>query len=298
MGDDKTDHWTTQGAIPGAIQGTIQGTIQETAKGTILVVAGLDPSGGAGLLADARQIERHGLRCAGVATALTEQDSRMCAVVHPISAEVIANQLARLLDDLDGNIAAVKIGMLANSEIAAVVAKALSGVCRGRGGSDGVPMVVDPVLRATEGVALLDATTAAHGSAQSAYAPLFGLMHLITPNLAELAELSGIAVHNTDEMIEAAKRLRALGPRAVLAKGGHLDGDPVDILVDEHGTRRFGGRRIEGPSPHGTGCALSTDIACRLAKSVPLDEAVGAATTSIRTLIANARPVGKGRPLL
>ena len=264
-------------------------------SGTILVVAGLDPSGGAGLLADARHIERHGFHCAGVATALTEQDSRMCAWMHPISAEIVSNQLARLVDDLDGTIRAVKVGMLANAEIAAVVARVLRRLHTDD--REGVPVVVDPVLRATRGVPLLEVSEAK--SAREAYAPLLGLTRLITPNLAELAELSGVAgIHTPDEMIEAALRLRALGPAAVLAKGGHLDGDPIDILVDEQGVTHFGGQRVEGPSPHGTGCALSTDIACRLAMAVPLREAVGAATEHIRVLIANAVTVGKGRPFL
>jgi hydroxymethylpyrimidine/phosphomethylpyrimidine kinase len=252
---------------------------------TVLVVAGFDPSGGAGILADARLIEQHGFHCAGVVTALTEQDSLMCSWMHPVAPEIVSNQLARLIDDFE--IGAVKVGMLANQDVAGVVARILR-----RLSLQGVPVVIDPVLRATRGVPLLE------GSPQLAYGAFLELATLITPNLGELATLTGRDVKHPDEMRDAAERLRAKGPKAVLAKGGHIEGDPVDILVDSQGEMRFTGGRVEGPTPHGTGCALSTDIACRLAIATPLREAVQTATARVRQLIADARSVGRGRPFL
>jgi hydroxymethylpyrimidine/phosphomethylpyrimidine kinase len=252
---------------------------------TVLVVAGLDPSGGAGLLADARVVQQHGFHVAGVATALTEQDSIQCSWMHPTSAEVVSNQLARLIDDFE--IRAVKVGMLANAQVVKAVAMALRRLAKNE-----VPIVVDPVLRASQGVHLLE------GTPSHALQPIMELATVITPNVDELAALTGMQIDNTNELYDGARRLLNRGPRAVLAKGGHIHGDPIDILVSQEGAVRFSGRRIEGPTPHGTGCALSSEIACRLAFGTPLREAVQGACDRIRVRIAEARTVGRGRPFL
>jgi hydroxymethylpyrimidine kinase/phosphomethylpyrimidine kinase len=256
-------------------------------QASLLIVAGLDPSGGAGLLADAQVIQQNGFHAAGVVTALTEQDSVQCAWMHPVSAELISNQIARLIDDFE--ICGVKIGMLATTEIAHAVARTLRRLV-----DDGVPIVVDPILRATRGVPLLE------GTPLHALGPLLEIATLVTPNLDELEALSGRRATNPDEMRDNARRLRstAHGLRAVLAKGGHLPGDPIDVLVDDEGDLSFKAARVEGPSPHGTGCALSSEIACRLANGTPLREAVLGATERVRVRIAEARTVGRGRPFL
>jgi hydroxymethylpyrimidine/phosphomethylpyrimidine kinase len=259
-----------------------RGSVQQA---TVLIVAGLDPSGGAGLLADARVVMQHGFHVAGVATALTEQDSIQCSWVHPTQPEVVSNQLARLIDDFE--IRGVKVGMLANAGVAGAVAQALRRLARDR-----VPIVVDPILRATRGVHLLE------GTPQHVLSPILELATLATPNIEELATLTGTHIDNVDDMRESAQELRGRGPQAVLAKGGHILGDPVDVLVDAEGDLSFKGRRVEGPQPHGTGCALSSEIACRLAIGTPLREAVLAATERTRTRIAEARTVGRGRPFL
>jgi hydroxymethylpyrimidine/phosphomethylpyrimidine kinase len=262
----------------------------EPRHATVLIVAGLDPSGGAGLLADTRVVLQHGFHAAGVVTGLTEQDSNQCAWMHPVSPEIVQNQLARLIDDCE--IRGVKIGMLATTEVAAAVARALRRLVDLR-----VPIVVDPVLRATRGVPLLEAS-----SARNALAPVLELATLVTPNVQELAALTSRHIANLEELVEAARRLRGGGrfggPHAVLAKGGHLPGELVDVLVDEEGDLRLRGKRFEGITPHGTGCALSSQIACRLAISTPLREAVRAATEHVRTQIGEARSVGRGRPFL
>jgi hydroxymethylpyrimidine/phosphomethylpyrimidine kinase len=256
------------------------------AQATILVVAGLDPSGGAGLLADARVVMQHGFHPVGVATAVTEQDSIMCSWMHPIAPEVVSNQLARLIDDFD--VRSVKIGMLANPAVATAVAKALGRLVDG-----GIPIVVDPVLRATRGVPLFEGTPA------TALQRILELATLVTPNLDELSQLTGRPLQqDPDGMRDSARRLLGRGPRAVLAKGGHMEGDPIDVLVDSDGDLSVKGRRIDGPTPHGTGCALSTDIACRLAIGTPLREAVLASCERIRQRIAEQRTVGRGRPFL
>jgi hydroxymethylpyrimidine/phosphomethylpyrimidine kinase len=262
----------------------------EPRQATVLIVAGLDPSGGAGLLADTRVVLSHGFHPAGVVTALTEQDSTQCAWMHPVSAEIVQNQLARVIDDCE--IRAVKIGVLGTADVAVAVAKALRRLVDAN-----IPIVMDPVLRATRGVPLLEAS-----SARTALSPVLELATVVTPNIEELAQLTQRHVGNLDEMRDAAYRLRGGGrfggPHAVLAKGGHLPGDPIDVLVDKEGDITIRGERHEGVTPHGTGCALSSEIACRLAISTPVRDAVTSATDRVRTLIAEARSVGRGRPFL
>lgn len=252
---------------------------------TVLVVAGLDPSGGAGLLADTRVVLEHGFHVAGVATALTEQDSQMCSWMHPVDPTIVSNQLARLIDDFE--IRAVKIGMLGNAAIARAVATVIK-----RLRDQSVPIVLDPVLRATRGVPLLE------GNPQVALAPLLPLVTVITPNLDELAWLTGSQLDNLDAVIEAGQNLQARGPRAVLCKGGHLPGDPVDVLIDDDGVLQIPGKRIEGATPHGTGCALSSEIVCHLALGTPLRDAVQKSVLRIRERIAESRNIGRGRPFL
>jgi hydroxymethylpyrimidine/phosphomethylpyrimidine kinase len=256
-------------------------------QATVLIVAGFDPSGGAGILADAQVVASHGFHPAGVVTAVTEQDSHRCTWVHPSQPDVVSTQIARLVDDLE--IRGVKVGMLANAQMAHAVAGAL-----GRLAAAHVPIVVDPVLKATQGVPLM----IHEGATWPALAPILQIATLITPNADELAALTGRHIGDTEELHDAARRLRARGVSAVLAKGGHIAGDPIDWLVTEGGEVSFTGHRVEGVTPHGTGCALSSEIACRLAMGAPLAEAVGAATERVRRRIAESRAVGRGRPFL
>lgn len=261
----------------------VRGPLQQA---SVLVIAGLDPSGGAGLLADAHVVWQHGFHVAGTVTALTEQDSVMCSWMHPTDASMVSNQVARLIDDFE--IRGVKVGMLANPEMAMAVARSLKRLAENR-----VPIVIDPVLRATRGIPLLE------GNAKQALAPLLSMATVVTPNLDELATLTADHLaEDAETMADQARRLRQLGPRAVLAKGGHLEGEIVDVLVDDEGDVAIRGQRVEGPTPHGTGCALSSEIACRLAFGTPMREAVVGACNRVRLRIAEARAVGRGRPFL
>lgn len=263
----------------------VRGPVQQA---SVLIIAGLDPSGGAGLLADAHVVSQHGFHVAGTVTAVTEQDSVMCSWMHPTDPSMVSNQIARLIDDFE--IRGVKIGMLANPEMAAAVARSLKRLADLK-----VPIVVDPVLRATRGIPLLE------GNAKQALSPLLSIATVITPNLDELATLTADHLaHDADSMRQQARRLKQFGPRAVLAKGGHLEGGDtiVDVLVDEEGDTAIRGQRIDGVTPHGTGCALSSEIACRLAFGAPLREAVIGACNRVRLRIAEARAVGRGRPFL
>jgi hydroxymethylpyrimidine/phosphomethylpyrimidine kinase len=256
-----------------------------TQQASVLIISGLDPSGGAGLLADAQVVHQHGFHAAGTVTALTEQDSVMCSWMHPTDASMVSNQIARLIDDIE--IRGVKVGVLATPEMAIAVANVLKRLADRR-----IPIVLDPVLKASRGIPLLE------GDARKALAPLLSITTVVTPNLDELAVLSGMRVDDPGSMTEAARRLRQFGCRAVLAKGGHLEGELVDILVDEEGELRISAERVEGTTPHGTGCALSSEIACRLAFGATLRDAVHSACARVRIRIAEARTVGRGRPFL
>lgn len=246
----------------------------------ILVISGLDPSGGAGFLADARMIDARGGRPVGVVTALTVQDTRGVREVHPCSAEVVSDQLRALLSDMP--VAAVKIGMLGSQAIALAVADALE--------LTAAPVVWDPVLRSSLGGAALFV-----GDAAVAATALKPHVTVATPNATEAAALSGRAVTTATEAREAAALLcRALGD-AVLITGGHLQGQMVDVLAQGEVITEITGERVEGGTDvHGTGCALSTALAVELARGIALPDAVRIARDEVvRRLRAPVTP-GRG----
>lgn len=252
----------------------------------MLLVAGLDPSGGAGLLADAATVRSRGLHAAGVATALTVQDSARCHGYEPVDPSLIERQLEALVEDLP--FSSVKVGMLGTAEVARSVARGLAPLVE-----RGVPVVLDPVLRASVGAELLD------GEPHEALAPLLPLLALLTPNRGEAEALAGCEIADTVGQRRAARTLRALGLNAVLVKGGHLDGAEVMDLFDDGGEPlELRAPRQSGEAPHGTGCALSTEIACALALGRALREAVAEAHAQVARRIVEAIPIGRGRPFL
>jgi hydroxymethylpyrimidine kinase/phosphomethylpyrimidine kinase len=254
----------------------------------VLIAAGVDASGGAGMTADIAVIAARGLHAAALPTALTLQDSRSCRAVHPVDPEWLAEQLALLLEDFAGQVAAIKIGMLGQVEIARVLAQGLAPLTHA-----GVPLVLDPVLRASVGAALIE------GDPTTVLAPLLPLVTLLTPNRDEAERLAGITVTDEAGQQAAAAALRARGVRAVLVKGGHLPGLEVcDLLDDGQEPLRLRSRRIAGPVPHGTGCALASEIAAQLALGLPLRAAVTEAHGHIARRIAGAIQLGRGRPFL
>jgi hydroxymethylpyrimidine/phosphomethylpyrimidine kinase len=250
----------------------------------VLLVSGLDPSGGAGFLADARVATLLGCRPVGVVTALTDQNSLAVVAANPVDSLVVGELLSTLLSDVE--VSAVKIGMLGHAATARAVGEALK--------LTAAPVVWDPVLRPTRGdVDLFD------GDAREALEELAPHLTVITPNAEEASLLSGIHVHDEESALAAAKKLRALGVPAVLVKGGHLAGpdQAVDLLVMPDGETPLRGPRVQLDQPvHGTGCALSTAIACHLAFGRSLREAcVDAKEFVAQRLQAPAKP-GRGRP--
>ncbi|MGH7582914.1 MAG: bifunctional hydroxymethylpyrimidine kinase/phosphomethylpyrimidine kinase [Gemmatimonadales bacterium] len=246
-----------------------------------LTIAGSDSGGGAGIQSDLRTFEAFGCYGTSVVTAVTAQNTLGVRAVHPVPAEIVALQLQALADDLPP--AACKSGMLGTAAVVETVAGAIAAYSW--------PYVLDPVIRSTSGTPLLDAdgVTAMRDR-------LLPLAACVTPNLDEAAVLTGIAVYDADTMQLAAERLLELGASAALVTGGHLEGDViVDVLVSANGVRRFPGRRIASRATHGTGCVLSAAITAGLADARPLEDAVANAIAWVRTVIANAPPIGAGR---
>lgn len=246
----------------------------------LLVASGLDPSGGAGFLADARVVEQHGLRPVGVVTALTVQTSEGVREVEPVSAEVIESQLRALLSDAE--VAAGVIGMLGDEAIAAALAGALE--------LTAAPIVWDPVLRASAGAAPLY-----RGDPRRAFDLLAPHLALLTPNLAEAEALAGFPVRDTDGMRRAAA---ALGERVpCLVKGGHLTSSAIDVLAHHGRVIEIEGERISGGEDvHGTGGALAAAIACHLARGAELADAARAAAEFVRRRLAHPVRSGRGKP--
>jgi len=251
----------------------------------ILLVSGLDPSGGAGFLADARVAAEHGLRPVGVVTGLTEQDTSGVRAANVVPTDIIEAQLRALLSDVE--VVAVKVGMLGSEQIAAVVAEALS-LTR-------APVVWDPVLHPTRGrIPLYE------GSPARAMQLLTPHVAVLTPNLAEAAALTGgDVIEDVSGMKRAAEALRSSGMEAVVITGGHLRGTTTatDVLATDAGTISIIGEWIDTGGPvHGTGCALSTALACRLGRGDGVESAARAAKDFVATRLRSARRPGRGIP--
>ena len=250
-----------------------------------LTIAGSDPSGGAGLQADLKVFLRFGLSGASVATALTVQSPTGVKSIEAVDAKLVKRQLDALL--MDFRPAAIKVGMLPSGDIVRVVARALTPLVRKK-----VPIIIDPVLQASSGARVLPRKDVALFMRH-----LVPLATLITPNVTEAAELSGLTVsavrRDTQEVIRA---LLKAGPKAVLVKGGHLSGDEaVDILGTKEDVVMYSLPRVpRRRSVHGTGCALSSAITAQLAQKVPLEDAVEMAKQFVAQAIAGARYIGRG----
>jgi hydroxymethylpyrimidine/phosphomethylpyrimidine kinase len=246
-----------------------------------LTIAGSDPSGGAGIQADLKTFSALGVYGAAVLTALTAQNTTGVFAIHHVPADFIAAQIDAVFADL--NVGAVKIGMLGNAAAAAAVAASLD---RHRPRH----VVLDPVMVASTGADLLPA------DAIDALRAVIARSSVITPNLFEAAALldSPLARDEAD-MQEQAQKLLALGPGAVLIKGGHGGGvESVDLLVEAGGAARFATPRIATRNTHGTGCTLSSAVAAGLAKGLSLNAAVADAKAYISGAIAAADQIQAG----
>lgn len=247
-----------------------------------LSVAGVDPSGGAGVLADLKTFSALGAYGTGVVTALTAQNTRAVTGVHPVPTDFIAAQIDTLFADV--RIDAVKIGMLGTAGIVETVADRLHrhGVRR---------LVVDPVMVAKSGDRLLAAEAVA-----ALRRRLVPMAEIITPNLPEAADLLGEPeARDLAAMRGVARRLHALGPRLVMLKGGHLDGaESIDIVDDGHAQVELRAPRVATRNTHGTGCTLSAAIAALLPRHESAIEAIRAAKAYLTAALARADELAVG----
>jgi hydroxymethylpyrimidine/phosphomethylpyrimidine kinase len=251
-------------------------------KGRVLIVAGSDSGGGAGIQADIKAVTAMNGFAATAITALTAQNTEGVHGVVGVEPAFIAQQIEVVLSDIGAD--AVKTGMLHSAAVIEVVA---AGIERH---AAGVPLVVDPVMVAKGGHRLL--LTEAEAALRDRLLPMAAL---ITPNLPEAEVLVGFPVRAEADMKRAAERLAALGAGAVLMKGGHLEGDRVvDLLFHDGKFHRFDDVRIVSRSTHGTGCTLASAIAAGLAQQMTLRDAVARARDYVRKAIETAPGFGRG----
>jgi hydroxymethylpyrimidine/phosphomethylpyrimidine kinase len=251
---------------------------------TVMSIAGLDPSGGAGLSADLKTIAA--LRChgTGVITALTVQSSRGVQSVQPVTKELLGAQVRAIV--ADGDVRAVKVGMLGDAAVADEVATLIEQLH--------LPNVVlDPVLHSTSGFALLD-----DEGRETLQDRLLPRVEVVTPNLAEAAALTGRSVGDLAEMKEAAREIHRMGARQVVVKGGHLPGRAVDVVFDGEEFALFDGSRIPVPDARGLGCTFSSALACGLARGFPLVQAVEDAKRYTAAALSAGFRTGAGNLLL
>jgi len=246
-----------------------------------LTIAGSDSGGGAGVQADLKTF--HAFRVFGTSaiTAITAQNTRGVARIHTVPAKDVAAQIDMVVSDLRP--AALKSGMLATAELVSTVAAAIREHALER-------YVMDPVMVATSGDRLL-----AQDAVATIAKELIPLCALTTPNLDEAAILAEMPVVTTDDMLEAGRRILDLGAGAVLVKGGHLEGNVVDILLGAGDVRTWTRERIDTPHTHGTGCTLSAAITAALALGEGLPDAVDRGIRFIGRAIAEAPHLGSGR---
>lgn len=252
------------------------------ARGRVLIVAGSDSGGGAGIQADLKTVTALGGYAATAITALTAQNTQGVHAIQEVPVDFIRRQMEVVLDDIGAD--GLKTGMLHRAAVVETVADVI-----GARAPD-LPLVVDPVMVAKGGARLLDDATVAAIKAR-----LVPRAAVLTPNLPEAEVLSGLEISGEADMAAAARALKALGPAAVLLKGGHLAGDRVvDLLATDRGLRRFEDPRIETRHTHGTGCTLASAIACGLAQGLDLGPAVVRARAYVQAAIRTAPGLGHG----
>jgi hydroxymethylpyrimidine/phosphomethylpyrimidine kinase len=245
----------------------------------VLTVAGSDSGGGAGIQADLKTMLAFGVHGMSVITAVTAQNSLGVQGAWDLPAEAVRAQVDSVLGDI--GVDAVKTGMLSSALLTRTVAAALDGLA--------APLVVDPVAVSKHGDPLL-----ADDAVAVLREVLVPLATVLTPNTAEVARLTGVAVRDVDDLPGAATALLGLGPRWVLVKGGHLPGDPVDLLTDGAAVHWLPARRLDNRHTHGTGCTLASAIACGLAAGQDVPTAVTAAKEYVTAAIAGGFPLGAG----
>jgi hydroxymethylpyrimidine/phosphomethylpyrimidine kinase len=246
----------------------------------VLIIAGSDSGGGAGIQADIKTVTALGGYAMTAITAITVQDTTAVHGVHAVPADIVRDQIVRVLQDIGAD--AIKTGMLGSTAIV----EAVAGVLRPKG----LPIVVDPVMIAKGGAKLL-----ADDAVATVRRVLVPLATVITPNASEAAPLAGLHVESIDDLVQAGNALLARGANAAFVKGGHLEGDTItDALVTKEGAHLFRSARIRTTSTHGTGCTLASAIATGLAQGFMLEDAIARARAFVQAAIRTAPAFGHG----
>lgn len=246
----------------------------------VLTIAGSDCSGGAGIQADIKTIAAHKMYAMSVITALTAQNTTGVTGIYAVSPEFVARQLDAVFTDIVPD--AVKIGMVADADIIRVIAERLC-----QYGARNI--VVDPVMVSTTKSRLIS-----EQAVNTLADLLFPTAAVITPNIPEAEVLCGFSIHDKPDMLRAAAAISDRYPCGVLIKGGHLDADASDLLYSDGHAHWFDGIRIDNPNTHGTGCTLSSAIACGLAGGSSLHESIQHAKSYVSGALNAQLNLGRG----
>ena len=248
--------------------------------GRVLIIAGSDSGGGAGIQADIKTVTALGAYAATAVTAVTVQNTQGVSAIHAIPLDIVSGQIKTVLDDIGAD--AIKTGMLATAAVIETVMAALKG--------NAASLIVDPVMVAKGGTQLLE-----HDAVAALKRHVLPHAALITPNLPEAEALTGRTIATPQQMRDAIKHLRDLGPKAVLLKGGHLPGDEIlDIYADANGTREWSDTRIATRHTHGTGCTLASAIATGFAQGLSAVDSITRARRYVRRALETAPGLGHG----
>ena len=244
-----------------------------------LTIAGSDPSGGAGIQADLKTFQQFGVYGEAVITLVTVQNTTRVSRIEVLSPRLVREQAEAVLEDIPP--AAAKTGALGSAEMVRAVATLAARFT--------FPLVVDPVMISKHGLPLL-----AGAATLALREELLPRATLLTPNIPEAEALSGISIRTMEQAHNAARRILQMGPRAVLIKGGHMEGDATDLLWDGETWIEFPARRLDTRHTHGTGCTYSAAITAGLAHGLGLGEAVSHAKRFIHEAIRTAPGLGHG----
>ncbi|MEA4872018.1 MAG: bifunctional hydroxymethylpyrimidine kinase/phosphomethylpyrimidine kinase [Synergistaceae bacterium] len=248
----------------------------------VLTIAGSDCSGGAGIQADLKTMTAFGIYGMSVITALTAQNTTGVSGIIEVDPEFVAKQIDAVFTDIRPD--AVKIGMVANSSLIRIISEKLKEY-------DAKNIVVDPVMVSTSGSRLLK-----DDAVDSLINDLIPLADIITPNIPETEVLSGIRIKDMESMAEGGRLIAKKAETGVLVKGGHFGDRADDLLVTREGSEIwFYSERIDNPNTHGTGCTLSSAVACGLASDLSLEESVLAAKEYITDALKSGLDLGRGR---
>jgi len=246
-----------------------------------LTIAGSDPSGGAGIQADLKTFSAHGVFGMSAITAVTVQNTQKVYDIQEISPDIVYNQITRLFEDTPIHV--VKIGMVSSSILVETIADALATV-------ELPPVVLDPVMISKSGFALLQE------DAQSALIEkLFPIADIVTPNIFEAEQLSGLSIKTVGDMKQAAEAMIELGPKGAVIKGGHMEADSaIDVLYNGEIFKEISSSWVDTKNTHGTGCTFSSALAANMALGRDFFESASIAKRYITSAIAQAPSIGKG----